>query len=405
MRMFKSYLNKKGVTIVEVMVSAAMTAIVSLGIATMMQNSFKEQRRIVLLDTLKNQKTKLESMMRDQAIWNATMNSSVHNPGGIFAQMRSSGAISEVSYATPVEFKLVYTDNSLAYDLLGPGDNSGTFSGFTEKGQSCSTFNPGAGSGTDACPFSYRLMIGADCANPSLTSCVNPQLKLVARLVYNPATNSALDGYKNFISPVVTSGTTVLDTIQDNKYDAVVKRTATSVNRSFRLVSRFTPTAGSCATAGGGSCTNAFSVHPRSTSQGWTVEYDPHNLVSSTTTRNFYFREQGYYGCIISAPAFATDAFTLGLVNATNDPTGTNPIGSAQISAGRWSQGTAVIDVKFSVNATSNAYNVWQRCDADLASMPTVPGPAERCTLGVFTNYGVAANVISVNCYKIDRAM
>ena len=404
MRKFKSYLNEKGITIVEVMVSAAMTAIVSLGIATMMQNSFKEQRRIVLLDTLKNQKMKLESMMRDQAIWNATMNSDTHNPGGMFAQMRSSSAVTEVSYTTPVEFKLVYTDNSLAYDLLGPGDSSGSFAGFTEKGQSCTGFNPADGSGTDSCPFSYRLMIAAECANPGASSCVNPQLKLVARLVYNPGTNTALDSYKNFISPVVTSGTTVMEAVQDSRYDAVVKRTATSVNRSFRLVSRFTPTAGSCATAGGGVCTNAFSVHPRTTTSGWAIEYDPHNLVSATTaSRNFQFREQGYYGCIISAPGFATDSFTLGLVNSTADPTGANPISTAQVSAGRWSQGTAVIDAKFSVNTTSNAYSVWQSCGANLATIS--PADTTNCTLGVFTNYNVLTNVISVNCYKIDRAM
>jgi Tfp pilus assembly protein PilE len=396
MRILKSFLNKKGVTLVEVMVSAAMTAIVSLGVATMMQNSFKEQRRIVLLDTLKNQKTKFESMIRDQAIWNATMNSATHNPGTMFAQMRSSSPVTEVSYTTPVEYKLVYTDNTLAYDLLGPDDNTGTHAGFTEKGQSCSTFSPATGN--DDCPISYRLMIGADCATG--TSCVNPQLKLVARLVFNPSSTGTLNSYRSFVAAV--AGKDINDSVQDSKYDAVIKRTATSVNRSFRIINRFSITSGGCANAGGGTCTNTFTTHPRTLSDGWYADYDPHSLVSTTSSASFYFREQGYYGCVISAPAFATDLFTLGLVNYTTNPTGSSPIGSAQVTAGKWSQATAVIDVKFSVNQTSNAFRIFQSCGV---SLTTIPAADRACTLGVYTDYYSTPTVISMSCYKIDRAM
>lgn len=397
MRILESFLNKKGVTLVEVMVSAAMTAIVSLGVATMMQNSFKEQRRIVLLDTLKSQKTKFESMIRDQAIWNATMNSATHNAGGIFAQMRSASPVSEVSYTTPVEYKLVYTDNTLAYDLLGPDDNSGTFNGFTEKGQTCTTFNPSTGN--DNCPISYRLMIGADCSTG--TSCVNPQLKLVARLVFNPSSAGTLNSYRSFVAAV--AGKDINDTVQDSKFDAVIKRTATSVNRSFRIISSFSISSGGCANAGGGTCTNAFSTHPRTLTNGWVRDYDPHNLVSAgTTTPNFSFNEQGYYGCVISAPAFATDLFTLGLVNYSTNPTGSSPVGSAQVTAGKWSQSTAVVDVKFSVNQPNNAFRIFQSCGVNLT---TIPAADRACTLGVYTDYYSTPTVISMSCYKIDRAM
>lgn len=397
MSIFNYVLNKKGVTLVEVMVSAAMTAIVSLGVATMMQNSFKEQRRVVLLDTLKNQKTKFESMIRDQAIWNATMNSVTHNPGGIFAQMRSASPVSEVSYTTPVEYKLVYSDNTLAFDFLGPDDNAGTFAGFSEKGQNCTTFNPATGA--DECPISYRLMIGADCAG-SATSCVNPQLKLVARMVFNPSTTGTLNSYRSFVAAV--AGKDINDNVQDSKYDAVVKRTATSVNRSFRIINRFSISSGGCSNAGGGTCTNAFGTHPRTVTDGWVADYDPHNLVSVTSSANFYFREMGYYGCVISAPAFATDLFTLGLVNYTLNPTGTAPIGAAQVTAGKWSQATSVIDVKFSVNQPTNAFRIFQSCGVNLT---TIPAADRACTLGVYTDYYSTPTVISMSCYKIDRAM
>lgn len=399
MRILKSFLNKKGVTLVEVMVSAAMTAIVSLGVATMMQNSFKEQRRIVLLDTLKNQKTKFESMIRDQAIWNATLNNATHNTETIFNQLRAASPVTEVSYTTPVEYRLVYTDNTLAYNLLGPDDNTGTHPGFTEKGQTCSTFSPATGN--DDCPISYRLMIGADCTTG--TTCVNPQLKLVARLVFNPSSSGTLNSYRSFVAAV--AGKDIRDNVTDSKYDAVVKRTATSVNRSFRIISRFTISSGGCAAAGGGTCTNlSFSTHPRSTANGWYEDYDPHNLVTATEgvgNASFSFNEMGYYGCVISAPAFATDLFTLGLVNFTTNPTGSAPVGSAQVNAGKWSQATAVVDVKFSVNQTSNEFRVFQRCGDNLAAFPS----AQNCTLGVYTDYYSTPTVISMSCYKIDRAM
>lgn len=397
MRIFKVFLNKKGVTLVEVLVSAAMTAIVSLGVATMMQNSFKEQRRVVLLDTLKNQKSKFESMIRDQAIWNSTMNNATHNNSALFTSLRASSAVSEVATTSPVEFKLVFTDNSLAYDLLGPSDNTGPYAGFTEKGQNCSTFRADA-AGNDDCPFSYRLLISADC--PSGTSCVNPQLKLVARLVFNPAPNGALASYKSFVSAV--AGIDISDSVQDSRYDAVVKRTATSVNRSFRIISRFNVSSSGCTNAGGGTCSyNTFAVHPRTATHGWYEDYDPHNLVAATEGANpsFQFRETGYYGCIISAPAFATGLFRLGLVNAASPG---NPIGEARVTAGRWSQATAVVDVKFSVNSTSTNYQVWQGCASDTGAMP---GDSAACTLGVFTDYYSTPTVVSMSCYKIDRAM
>ena len=40
-----------------------MTAIVSMGVATMMQNSFKEQRKTILMETLRSKKAGFESIL------------------------------------------------------------------------------------------------------------------------------------------------------------------------------------------------------------------------------------------------------------------------------------------------------------------------------------------------------
>jgi len=77
--MLNFFKNNRGITLVEVLVSAGMTAIVSMGVATMMQNSMQEQRKAVLLDFLKSQKSKFEFLIRDQASWTQTIQSTALN--------------------------------------------------------------------------------------------------------------------------------------------------------------------------------------------------------------------------------------------------------------------------------------------------------------------------------------
>jgi len=410
--MFK--MNKKGMGMVEVMVAAAMAAMVSLGVATMMQNSMKESRRVTLLDTLKNKKIQFDNMMRDPDVWNATLN----NNGGVpFTQLKTTtNSTSEIPFTSPVEFQMYNADGSLAYDLLGPSDMTGN--GFTEKGGPCSTFNGNSGSGTDNCPFSYRLLVGVDCPVSGAVSCTNPNLKLVARLVYNPSSTGTMSAFGNFIAPV--SGSSIADSIVDNKYDSVIKRTSTSINRSFRIVSGFSPTIGGCATmsqGGGGQCTlasvsSAGTDHPRTNQAGANVSnglwsegsaqggMDPYNLVTigAVGTGSFSFGELGYYGCSISVPAFATKSFTAILRNKTRN----TDVAQTSVTAAKFSQVVATIDAKFNVTSTSDVYAIWQKCEDN--------GTTESyqyCTLGIpSTTYdGSFQSLVTVTCYKLDKAM
>ncbi|MCC2677706.1 MAG: hypothetical protein K0R29_282 [Pseudobdellovibrio sp.] len=413
--MFK--MNKKGMGMVEVMVAAAMAAMVSLGVATMMQNSMKESRRVSLLDALKNKKILFDNMMRDPDVWNATLNNNVGVP---FTQLKTTtNSTSEIPYTNPVEFQMYNSDGSLAYDLLGPSDMTGN--GFTEKGGTCSTFNANPGSGTDNCPFSYRLLVGVDCPVSGALACTNPNLKLVARLVYNASPTGAMSAFANFIAPV--SGFSIADGIVDNKYDSVIKRTSTSINRSFRLVSGFSPTIGGCANmsqGGGGQCTSqaagvspSGTYHPRTNQAGANVTnglwsegsaqggMDPYNLVSvgAVGTGQFSFGETGYYGCTISVPAFATKSFTAIFRNITRN----SDVAQQTITAGKFSQAVAVIDTKFNVTSTGDAYAVWQKCEETGASPDVYP----FCTLGIpSTTYdGSFQSLITVTCYKLDKSM
>lgn len=411
--MFNTVRNRRGMSLIEVLVSGAMTIIISMGVATMMQNSFKEQRRVVLLDTLRNQKVRIETMLRDQSIWNGTMNGNATAGIPIFQALKAGSETTTIPLATPIKMQIFNADASIAYDLLGPASMTGN--GFTEKGTVCTTFNANPGSGNDECPFSYRVLLGAVCVSGSTAKCTNPQLKIVARLVFNPASNGSLANFVNLVSPVNTSS--IADTIQDSKYDAVVKRTSTAVNRSFRIVSGFTPTGGagtSCPTGGAGTCTTGVtpglhSMTNRGGVNNWRSDaavgaFDTYSLVTSSTTVNggFRFNETGFYGCLISVPAFATQGFTAYLY------AGATPVASSAITAGLWVQATAVIDAKFNVTSTSTDYFINQKCEAHpIAPAPSVATEADNCTLGFgpASSYGSFVSIITVSCYKMDRSL
>jgi hypothetical protein len=394
--MLKILKSKRGITIVEVIVSAGMTAIVATGIATMMSNSAMEQRKAVLLDTLKNNKQKFEFLIRDQASWTATLNNT-NNSAAFFNYIRSASqvTVTGATYSSPI--KIILTDAAGTWNMtnfLGPSDTSGN--GLTEKGQLCTTFSTTAG--TDACPISYRTLIGAECP-ASATTCGNPQLKIVARLVYNPGSTGTLHKFRELIQTI--TGSNIQDSTADGKYDASVKRTSSSANRSFRIVANATRTGVGpnwCTGGGYGSCTTSATLHPLS----WTEDYDLNGLVTAAGTQNVRFNETGFYGCTIAVPAFATKNFIATLRNAG---AGGAVVATGTTNAGLWSLNTAIIEAKFNVTSTSHDYQIFQQCQ-EVPSGGTDAGIA-NCSLGfsLSSAYGSSQTVMSWSCYKLDRSM
>ena len=188
---------------VQALIASAMASLVSLGIVQMIQSAHDQQRRTQILSTLTEMKSRIETIMRDQQSFGNTMNGNSTEP---FISLKAGNGnvnVAAIGLANPQKFWLFDSSNwtTSDYKLLGPGDAAGPYNGFTERGVPCATFYPTLGSGNDACPISYRLLIGATCPAASPTSCRNPQLKLVARLVFNPsnATNSSLNKLRSLI--------------------------------------------------------------------------------------------------------------------------------------------------------------------------------------------------------------
>lgn len=411
MKFFKFLKNTKGVTIVQVLIAAGISSAVSLGVVQMMENTRRTQRKIQLLATLQDKKMQIESLIRDQASFNNTI---LFNTGAPFDALKSGGLVTEFSATSPVKVVLYDASGSESgkLDLLGPADNTGN--GFTEKGTNCSTFN--ATTGDDKCPFSYRIMMSADCPifDPVVeTTCRDPQLRIVARLVFNPSTekNSVLSTWDKLIAQ--TAGWDISsDTV--GKYDVMIKRTASSIGRSFQI-SAYVKTGATLCTVtgamsltnvwGAGSCTASSTVHPSSFNYGWVKDSDPHTLVTTNAASTghmsrFNFNEIGSYICSVKAKALDCDGFIIELYNLSGAAT----IAYASTVAPEFSETEARLDTTFNVGSLTDDYVIRQRCDRPSAN----PVPADRtsganCRLG-FSAGSTAFAPLSVTCTKMDSA-
>jgi hypothetical protein len=413
MKFFKFLKNTKGVTIVQVMIGAGIASAVSLGVVQMMENTRRTQRKVQLLATLQDMKMQMENLIRDQAAFNNTI---IFNTGAPYDSLKSGSLVTEFSATSPVKMVLYDASGSDAskLDLLGPADTTGN--GFTEKGTRCTTFNATPGSGDDKCPFSYRIMLSADCPITTQvveTSCRDPQLKIVARLVYNPAStsNSVLRNWDKMIAQ--TDGWDISsDTV--GKYDVMIKRTASSIGRTFKISSYVTSGTSLCTVSGtmsltnvwgAGSCTVSSSVHPTTSSFGWSKDSDPHTIVTTSAVSTgqmsrFRFNEIGSYICSVKAKAIDCDGFILELYNED----GATTVAYTSTVAPSFSETEARLDTTFNVGSVTDDYIIRQRCDRPSAN----PSPSERtsssnCRLG-FSATSQAFAPITVTCTKMDAA-
>jgi len=392
--------NSKGFSIIQALVAAAITSIVSLGVVSMLESSRKVQRRTSLFSTLNELRTRIETNLRDQTAFNNTINSNLTAP---FSQIRSGSSVTQILPANAVKF-VMYEAGGVAWDLLGTAasDTVGPYNGFSEKGTPCSTFSPVAGSGTDECPISYRLLISAECT--LVSPCKDPQLTVGARLVYNPSTSgkSTLNQWRGIIQQV--SGSSLASTPE--KFDVQIKRSATSISKYFTISASVNPTTHSvlCDTAditdtGGGKCSTASkAIHPLTIAggstggAGWVVENDANSMVSvNTGAGSFSFATTGYYKCSITAKAFSSNV-TFYLYD--NGVAMAGATGSAIAST--YAEALAKFDVAFNATA-GHSYTLYQQCsDNSLRS----------CTLGFAKgSYPIpddSNKMVIINCERVD---
>lgn len=404
--------TQKGFSLLEIMVAVGLLALISLGIATIMQNMATEQKKFVLMNALREVKSRIENNIRDQNSWIKTINSA-SNPSLNCLKTSMPCTVQDPTLGLPTKIILKDAADNTTFDLLDWQANTGN--GFTESGGSCNNFNAIAGNGVDSCPFSYRLVQVMTCTGAAAT-CSNPQIKVTARLIFNPSTNGVLNKFKNLIAignlSKTTAGTgtdgadstynAVGPAVDDQKYDVAVFRTASQLNRNFTIGMTFTGGfVQDCTSSGAGICTLASTVHPLSWDPGVTI--DPYSMITFPLPNQLSFNETGWYSCTIGVTAFATTGFTATFVNTTTS----TDVGSANTIAGYWSQSSAIIQTQFNVTSTTDVYQIFQRCDIQPTAV--LPGDinVKKCSLGMATNFPyTAANkvtVVSMTCFRLDK--
>lgn len=390
--------DRRGIGLIQILVGAFVASIISLGIAQMMQQARISQRRIGLMTTVSELQKRINYMILDQGSFGISVN---RNVGAPFTALQSGTA---QAGGGPVKMVLYDASGDLTnmLDLLGPADTTGN--GFTEKGTPCSTFNANSGAGNDDCPISYRIMVQWTC--PRGGTCLDPQLVVAARLVFNPSTapNRILQRFSRLLQqgPADTTSPAM-------KFDAVVKRTASSVAREFKITAF--RTAGSALGAecgnggnfkGGGLCTLALAVHPIFLLANWTEEYDAHDLVTTVVGGNFSFNEPGYYSCSIKAYAYRTDTADIVLYNTTTAAVVGSATTYAGSGAGTGSSGGAesLLRLDVAVNVplpptTNPVFQIQQRCGSVAGGV---------CSMGFAKDNTLEYAPLSLSCTKLDQS-
>lgn len=385
----RSFLNSKGMSTTEVLVAAGLMAVVSLGVVTMMQNSAIEQKRQNLLNTLKELQARIQNVVRDQAAWEATIKNNTST-----ACLKNLTACSVTADTAPVKISLYDAAAKQVFSLLDWSETGSNKPGFTESGASCSTFIAPPAEGTDACPISYRLVVGFQCNSGA--SCGNPQLKITARLIYNPSKGGYLNRFRSMIASGSSTTTNELaDPTVDGKYDVAIRRTGAMLNRFFTLKMTKTSGASGCASAGVGTCnTSALTLHPLSWDS--TAVDDMYSLLtapvlSGAAVQYFQFKETGYYSCTAAVTAYGTMGFRAEIYNQTAGAV----VASAATVAAPGAQSTAVIEDKFNVGSVSDRYILRAKCDS---------AAENQCSLGMSLNpYSNPTTIVSMTCYKFDK--
>ena len=405
--------SERGMSLVQVILAAGLMSLVSLGIVQMIIESRINTRRLALLRNLAEQKTRIETLFRDQAAFGQM---TYYNTGGMWASIKANTAVAETSTSrtNPVAFQ-IYDAGAVSDSYkfaIGPSQTTGTnLPGLTERLVPCNGFSPVAATGNDNCPISYRVMYAVDCPESGVTSCEEPNIKMVARLVFNPAPNGTLARWKTFIDQVPGFSLDTQD--RDGKFDAVVIRTPSAISKSFVLrayipagrngqtscPSATTTVCGGCDT-GVGICNFAGpdpgGIHPRIVSM--TVVSNPFGLLDETSnwtvSGTWRFGKTGNYTCTAKGTAYQT----LTTIFQFRETSG-GSLGSSTLYATAGSEVAATVVSNFYVNDTTKNYTLYAWCPQLTAPTQTV------CNLGwAKGNPTVKTSVLEIKCDRNDDA-
>lgn len=316
--------NKAGFSLVEIMIASGLMALVASGLVSVVTAMNKEQNNQFRTAALRELKTRFQFLITDQNAWAMTLQKNGTAGLSMECLVKKTACTAGGIY----DLKLYDPAGVLAFDPLPFATASPSYApaaGFADKGSPCTTFNGNAGAGVDSCPISYKVVWEPIC--PSSGVCINPLVRVTVRLVFNPGPTSSNLVLSTGAVPPTASWTD--DSVASNtgKYDVVIKRSATTLSKSFFI----TVNNGGAATPSG-SCPVGSYVARGSVGPGWTrnANDDPFSLVSVSGADITI--KAGTYSCKTASLGYAVDTFFTKLVQTTGPGSPADLPGSATSS-------------------------------------------------------------------------
>lgn len=308
--------NNHGFSLIEVLVAAGLMALVSTGLVSMVTTMGKEQNNQFRTAALRELKTRIQYLVSDQNSWSRTLqlNGATNTD--------SMWCINQKTNCTPGVYDLKLYDsfgnlflNAPTYTLNSPGWPAAS-NGFTDKGSPCTTFNGNANAGLESCPITYKIVWEPVCI--SAVNCKNPLIKVTARMIYNTSNSAQVASLSQ--GNISGSGSWTDDSVAVNtgKYDIVLKRSATTINKSFTIA--ITNVSGAATPGGPCSTTVALPTERGATGPSWTTADDNFTLVSVTALSSLIAIKAGTYSCKIVALGYSVDNFSIKLIEVAPSP-------------------------------------------------------------------------------------
>lgn len=158
--------NKKGFSLIGILVATCLLGIVLSGTLGVTQISLKQQSQSNITFMADQIRRNLTQHIQNGSAWQNTVNDSANTN---LACLQSSTSCTGMGGA----FRLRDASNHIVYDPLTPSN------GFTAAGSLCTTFSTG---GNDACPLRMELSWQPVCSG----TCVSPQVKIIGTITYAP---------------------------------------------------------------------------------------------------------------------------------------------------------------------------------------------------------------------------
>lgn len=166
-----------GFSLVEILATSVILAVIAVGVARLLSGGLKSQFRSNTTFFADSIRRSLSATVQNDNAWQNTVNDASNSS---LACLRNSTSCTDDGAAagTPLvdrPFRLHDAQNQIVYDPLTASN------GFTTSGTLCGDYST---AGNDSCPIRFELLWTAVCSTP----CINPQVRVKGILNYSPAT-------------------------------------------------------------------------------------------------------------------------------------------------------------------------------------------------------------------------